>query len=217
MAALNHLVQLVFHVVAEVVEAEFVVGAVGDVGGIGLRPLGVVEAVDDHADRQAEEIVDPAHVLGIAAGEIIVDGDDMDAVAGQRVEIAGEGGDERLAFAGLHLGDGALVQHHAADELDVEMALADGAAGGLAHGRERGNEQVVEARPGGELGAEFVGAGAQRLVGKRGDFGLERIDGRDLGPIGLQPAIVGAAKNLLREVPQHPNDLSARRPRAAIR
>ena len=39
---------------------------------------------------------------------------------------------QRLALAGAHLGDGAAVQHHAADQLDVEMALAEGALGGLA-------------------------------------------------------------------------------------
>jgi hypothetical protein len=44
--------------------------------------------------------------------------------AGKRVQIDRQGGDERLAFAGLHLGDLALMQHHAADQLNVEMALA---------------------------------------------------------------------------------------------
>ena len=36
-AALDHLRHVVFHIVAEIVEAEFVVRAVGDVGGVGLR------------------------------------------------------------------------------------------------------------------------------------------------------------------------------------
>ena len=40
MAALNHVRQVVFHIVAQIVEAEFVVGAVGDVGGVGLRGAG---------------------------------------------------------------------------------------------------------------------------------------------------------------------------------
>ena len=39
-----------FHVVAQVVEAEFVVGAVGDVGEVGGVALVVVEVVDDDAD-----------------------------------------------------------------------------------------------------------------------------------------------------------------------
>ena len=44
----------------------------------------------------------------------------MDAAAGERVEINRQGGDERLAFAGGHFGDLALVQGDAADELHVE-------------------------------------------------------------------------------------------------
>ena len=84
MAALNHLRQLIFHVVAQIVEAELVVGAVGDVGGIGLpRARSSSRPWTMTPTRQAEEMVDPAHALGVAAGEIIVDGDDMDALAGR--------------------------------------------------------------------------------------------------------------------------------------
>ena len=176
--ALHHRRQLVLHVVAEIVEAVLVVGAVGDVAGIGGAALVVVEAVDDDADRQAEELVDLPHPLGVAAGEVVVDGDDVDALAGERVEVDGEGGDERLAFAGLHLGDGALVQHHAADQLHVEMALAEGALGRLADGGEGRDEQVVDVGAGGDLGAELVGAGAQLVVGQRLQFRLERVDRR---------------------------------------
>ena len=54
------------------------------------------------------------------------------ALAHERVEIQRRGGDQCLAFAGLHLGDLALVKHHAADELDVVVAHAVDAATGLA-------------------------------------------------------------------------------------
>ena len=103
--ALHHLRELVLHVVAQVVEAVFVVGAVGDVAGVGCAALVVVEPVHDDADGQAEEPVDLPHPFGVAAGEVVVDRDDVDALAGERVEIDGQGGDQRLAFAGLHLGD----------------------------------------------------------------------------------------------------------------
>ncbi len=109
-AALDHVGELELHVVAEVVEAELVVGAVGDVGGVGFAALLVGEVVDDDADGEAEEAVDLAHPLGVALGEVVVDGDDVDAAAGEGVEVAGEGGDEGLAFAGLHLGDLARVE-----------------------------------------------------------------------------------------------------------
>ena len=177
---------------------------------IGFLALGVVEAVDDHADGQAEEVVDLAHPFGVAAGEIVVDGDDVDALAGQRVEIDRERRHQRLAFAGLHLGDVALVQHHAADQLDVEMALAERALGGLAHGGEGRNQDVVERLAVGELLAEFGGAGLQRLVGQRGDLGLQRVDGVDAGLISLDPPVVGGAEKLAGERADHAKFLSLR-------
>ena len=152
--------------------------------------------MDDDADGHAEEPVDLPHPLGVAAGQVVVDGDDVDALAGQRVEIDGERGDQGLAFAGLHLGDGALVQHHAADQLDVEMALAERALGRLAHGGEGGGEQAVELGAVGELAAEFLGAGAQLLVGQRRDLGFQRVDRGDLGSVGLETAIVGRTEEL---------------------
>ncbi len=208
MAALNHLVQLVFHIVAQIVEAVFVIRAVGNVAGIGLGALDIVQSMHNDADGQAEEIINPPHVFRVAAGEIIVDRDDMDALAAQGVEVAGESRDQRLALAGLHFRDRAFMEHHAPDELHVEMALSEGPLGRLAHRRKSRNEQIVEVGAGGDLGAEFVGARPQGLIRKGGDFRLQGIDGLDPGPIGLQAAFIGRAENFLRKISQHSNDLS---------
>ena len=102
---LDHLVARVFHVVAQIVEAELVVGRVADVGAISGAPLLVGQARDDHPDSEAEEAVDLAHPVGVTPGEIVVDRDDVDALAGQRIEVDREGRHQSLAFAGLHLGD----------------------------------------------------------------------------------------------------------------
>ena len=99
-----------------------------------------------HAGGQAQEAVDLAHPLGVALGQVVVDRDDVHALAGERVQIDRQGGDQRLAFAGLHLGDLAVVQHHAADQLHVEMAQAEHALGGLAHHGEGFGQQVVQRR-----------------------------------------------------------------------
>ena len=95
-------------------------------------------------DGEAEEAVDLAHPLGVAAGQVVVDGDDVDAVAGEGVQVDRQGRDQGLALAGLHLGDPAEVQGHAAHQLDVEVALADGPPGRLPDGGEGLDEQVVE-------------------------------------------------------------------------
>ena len=100
-----------------------------------MRSL-VGQAVHDHADGEAEEIVDAAHPLGVAPRQVVVDRDDVDAAAGQRVEHRRQRRDQGLALAGFHLGDSALMEHHAADQLDVEVALAERALGGFAHHRE---------------------------------------------------------------------------------
>ena len=84
--------------------------------------------MDDEAHGKAQEAVDLAHPLRVALGKIIVDGDDVNALAGQRVEVRGQDGDERLAFAGLHFGDAALMQHDAADDLHAVRAHAEHAA-----------------------------------------------------------------------------------------
>ena len=132
------------HVVAQVVEAELGVGPVDDVGRVRSWRRRRVLAGLDHADGDAERVVDRAHPLGVAAGEVVVDGDHVDAVAGERVQEHGERRGQRLALAGPHLGDRPVVQDHAADQLDVEVALAERPPRRLAAERERLREQVVE-------------------------------------------------------------------------
>ncbi len=161
---MDHLLEPELHVVAQIIEAQLVVGAVGDVAPIGLLALMIVEVVDDAADAHAEEAIDLAHPFGVAVRQVVVDGDDVDAVAGQRVQIDRQGRDQGLAFAGLHLGDHAAVQHDAAHQLHVEMALPERALGRLAHRGERLDQEIVELGAVGEPLPEFGGARAQRLV-----------------------------------------------------
>ena len=56
----------------------------------------------------------------------------MHSTPTERVEINRKGGDQRLSFTSLHFGNGALVQHHATDQLHVEMSHSQNAAPGLA-------------------------------------------------------------------------------------
>ena len=78
-AALHHVGLIGHHVVAQVVEAELVVGTVGDVGSIGGAACIAVHALCDQADRKAQPAVELAHPLAVALGKVIVDGDNMHA------------------------------------------------------------------------------------------------------------------------------------------
>ena len=118
----------------------------------------------------------------------------------------GERRDERLALARAHLGDFALVEDHAAHELDVVVALPDRAPRGLAHEREDLDELPVEDLAGKRtplfdpLGkvpqaipharADFGHAGADLLVGERLDPGLQCVDFLDARHHRLDVALV---------------------------
>src|SRR5258707_426843 len=73
---LDHLLQAEFHVVAQIVEAELVVRAVGHVGAVLVAALVVLDPVHDAADAQAEEAVDLPHPFAVASRQVVVDGDD---------------------------------------------------------------------------------------------------------------------------------------------
>ena len=201
--ALDHVLEPILHVVAQIVEAELVVGAVGDVAVVGLLALLVVQPVHDHPDRKPEEIVDLPHPFGVALGQVIVHRHHVHAAPGQRVEIDRQGRHQRLAFAGLHLGDPPLVQHHAADQLDVEVPLPERALAGLAHGRERLDQDVVERGAFGDLLLERVGARPQLLVGELLELALERVDLRHARQIALDPPLVRRAEKLAGKGADH--------------
>ncbi len=179
-AVLEAVLQALGHVVAQVVKAELRVRPVGDVGGVGGDLLLRVLHVLQHPDGHAEHVVDRLHPHRVAARQVVVDGDHVDAQAGQRVQDDGQRRRQRLALAGLHLGDAAVVQDHAADHLDVEVAHAHGPPAGLAGQREGLEQQLVERLAVAGALAQLVGGLAQLLVVVELDLSLESVDPGDL-------------------------------------
>ena len=89
-ATLRAILQPEREVVAQVIETEFVVGAVRDVAGVGgALFVGGLAALDD-ADRQPEEAIDRSHPVSVALRQVFIDGDDVHALAGQSIQIGGQ-------------------------------------------------------------------------------------------------------------------------------
>ncbi len=175
--ALDALLQAGGHVVAQVVEAELGVGPERDVAGVCLAPLRGRHLRLDHADGDAEEVVHRLHPHRVASRQVVVNGDEVDALAAERVEEDGGGTGEGLAFAGLHLGDRAGVKNHASDQLHVVVALADRALARLASERERFGQNRVECLVVlADVLAELVGALADLGVVEQLELGLESVD-----------------------------------------
>ncbi|MBV6418132.1 MAG: hypothetical protein CMLOHMNK_02925 [Steroidobacteraceae bacterium] len=210
-AALYAVLEAEGEVVAQVIEAELVVRAVGDVAGVGRALLRARLRVPDHPDREAEETENRPHPVRVALREVLVDGDDMHALARQRIEVRRQRRDQRLALAGAHLGDLAFVQHEAADQLHVEVAHLQRAPRGLAHDGEGFDREVVELRALLQPRTELVRLGPQRVVRERLDRGLER--GRSAHGTGvvLDEAVVAAAEDA-REQCEHGMSLKKIKP-----
>jgi hypothetical protein len=92
--------------------------------------------------------------------------------AGQCVQVHGQRGHQGLAFSGLHLGDLALVEHHAAHELHVEMPLPYSAPARLADGGKGLGQQIVELLLVLVSGLELVGLGPQFSIVESLNVGL---------------------------------------------
>ena len=133
----------------------------------------------DQADAQPEEAVDLAHPLTVAAGEVVVDGDDVHALTGERVEVGRQNGDKGLALAGLHLRDAALMQHDAADELHAVRPHAEYAVRRLAADGKRLGQEVVEVLAALIALAELVRLFTQLLIRQRLHLVLHGLDARD--------------------------------------
>ena len=121
---LNLLLRAELHVVAQVVEAELRGRPVHHVAVVrqllDRRRLHVHRV--DRPHREAEGPEEGERPVAIALDEVVVHGDDVNLLALEDGEIGGQRGDDRLALAGLHLRDPALVEHDRPDDLHVEGA-----------------------------------------------------------------------------------------------
>ena len=119
------------------------------------------------------------HGLGVALGEIVVDGDDVHAFACQAVEIHRKGRDECLALTGLHLCDPSEMQRRAAHQLDVVVPLTDDPSGSLASDSEGLDQQFVEFLAVGQAILELRSLGLEVCVRQLLKIGFECVDVRD--------------------------------------
>ncbi|MNF33723.1 hypothetical protein D3C84_145450 [compost metagenome] len=191
------------HVVAQVVETEFVVGTVSDVGGVGVALLGRIHAGHVAVDRHAEEGEQRAVRLRITLGQIVVHRHHVHTATGQRVQIGRQRRGEGLAFTRLHLGDAVGVQHHAADQLHVEVTHAEHPAGRLAHRGERFRQQLLQGLTLLQALTVLGGLRLQLAIGQCLELRLHRIDLFYNFAQSLERSVVPAADNLGEQCANH--------------
>jgi len=177
--ALDHLLAGHRHVVPQIVETHLRVRPVRDVGVVGGALLIEVGTVGNHQPHlEPEKPEDLTHPLRVTAGEVVVHRDQVNTAATEGVQVGRQRRDECLSLTGLHFGDAAEVQRHAAHELDVEMTLADRAPRTLAHDGKGLDEQVVQVLALLDSRLELDRLGGELLVAEALHVGLDAVDQR---------------------------------------
>ena len=173
---LYHLILVYHHIITEVIKAELIVGAVCDICLIRSLPFREIKIMNNQTDRQPQKIINTAHINTVSTGQVIVDGNHMDTVTGQCVQIHRQCCHKGLAFAGTHLRNLSPVQHHAANQLHVKMAQTGGSLGRFPHHRKGFRQNIVQRLTFFQAQLELCGLCLQ--VGGTHPFhlGFQRID-----------------------------------------
>ena len=164
------------HVVAQIIEAELIVCAIGNIAGIGRLALLHGKAGYDHPGAQAQKGINLSHPLGVTPGQIVIDRDHMHAAARERVQAGRERGHQGLALARAHLGDIAVIQRHAADQLHIEMTHAEHPPTGLAHQRKGLGQHGFQPLAARDPRSQGRYAGRKVRLAKAPQIFFERVD-----------------------------------------
>ena len=193
--ALHALFRTERHVVAQIVEAIFVVGAVGNIRCVGFTLGHRRHARQVNADAQAQEFEQRTVIFRIALRQVVVDGHDVHAFTAQRIKVCRQGRSQRFTFTGTHLCDTAIVQHHAADQLHVKVTHAEDALTCFTHRGERFRDQAFQRLALFQALAELVGFRFQLIVRKFFEIRLHLVDDVYDFAHAAQGTIVAAAKH----------------------
>ncbi len=141
---LNKILHFKLHVVAKVIKAELIVGAVSDVAAIGLFTFNIIHAVYNHPHAQTQSAVYGPHPFGVPFGQIVIDRYQVDPPAFQGVEVERQGRCKGFALARFHFSDLSLMKDDPSDKLNVKMSHAQGSDRGFSHGGKSLGKDVVQ-------------------------------------------------------------------------
>jgi len=122
---------------------------------IGIAPLIIIKTMNDHTDAHAQHAIDGPHPFRIPPGQVIIDGDQMDAPARQGIQIHRHGGRQGLSFTGLHLRNLAFVQDQPAQDLNIERPHVHRSPGCFADNGKGFGHDVIERSALGQLFPEI--------------------------------------------------------------
>ena len=174
----HQVVDIGHQLIAQHVEADLVDRRVGDIALVCRATLLGGRFAGHPADGDAQRLQQRTHPFGVAAGQIVVDGHDVNVPTAQRVAGRGDRSGQRLALTGCHFDDVAGQHPQRPEQLHVERPEPGGPFGGFPRDGEElrdvvGLGQVVEVEQAGGFAQLLVvePGGFLVILGRRGDLG----------------------------------------------
>ncbi len=119
---LDQVLRIDGHVIAQVVESEFVVGTVGDVGIVCLSPgFGIGLMLVNTVHRKTVKLKYRPHPFRVAFRQIIVDGHNVNPPSCKGIQKHGKRRYQGFPFSRGHFRDFPLVEDHPSDQLNIVM------------------------------------------------------------------------------------------------
>ena len=199
-SAQNQLFLVDDHIITQIIKSQLVVRHIGDVAVVGCLSLLGGHAVKYHTDLQSQELMYLSHPLGITLCQIVVDGNNMDTLAFQRIQIGRKSGHQGLTFTGTHLCDTSLMQDDTTDQLYSVVLHVQNTLCSLSYGCIRLRKQIIQRLSIVQTHLVFVGLAAQFLIGKCLHRRTECLDLVHQGLNTLQFSGTVRAKYLLNNV-----------------
>ena len=153
--------------------------------------------------RQTQETVETPHPLSIPCGEIVIHCDDVHTFARKRIQINRQSGGQCFAFTRAHLGNFAVVQRHATQDLHVKVPHLHHTFGPLTHDSKSLRQHRIQCFAFGNAIFEFLCLLAQPIVGQLLELGLQCIDLSEHVAVLFEQAVIATAEDFCQYVDGH--------------
>ena len=141
--ALNHLVNIYYHIVTQIVEAKFIIGTVGNICHVSSATFMGIHIVNNQANGQAQSFIDSAHIFAVAFCQVIVYGYNVYTFTGQCVQVNGQGCYQSFTFTSTHFGNFTTMQHDTANHLHIKMTHTGYTTRSLANNCKCFRQQII--------------------------------------------------------------------------
>ncbi len=201
--ALRALSKAIFHVIAEIIKAEFVVGTVSYIRRIGALALGVRQVRQDLARRHPKRTIKLTHPVSITRRQVVIHRNEVRTFASEGVEVKGASGHQRLALTRLHFSNAAFMQSNTANDLDIIMTHAENPTRHLTRRRKRFGQEAIKGLAVCYPLLKFSSLGGEGRVVEFGEGGLKGFDLVHKWLDAAKLTFVFGSKNPLDQVTQH--------------